>query len=238
MNLVASPDAPLLIRGAATAILILHIAGGSFGIVSGFTAVLARKGGRLHRRAGTVFLVAMLTMTLIAATVSPLLPQDRWTNTTAGVFTLYLVVTGWLAVKRKPGEVGRVEAIAVAAPLAIAVVALALAVIHRGRPANADFSTVYAFGYIAALAAACDIQLLRRGGIAGPARIARHLWRLTAALFVATGSFFMGQQKFLPEAIRGTAIPAIPVIAVLVLLVFWMLRTQVPRPFWRQPAIS
>ena len=238
MNLVASPEAPLLIRSAATTILVLHIAGGTAGIASGFTAILARKGGRLHRTAGTVFFVAMLTMTVIAATVSPLLSENQWTNTTAGVFTLYLVITGWLAIRRRPGEVGRIETFAVIAPLGIAGMAVTLAILNTGKPGAGDFATVYAIAAVATLAAVCDLRMIRCGGIVGPARIARHLWRLTTALFVATGSFFMGQQKFLPEAIRGTIVPVIPVIAVLVLLAFWMMRTRLRWPTLRRPAAA
>jgi len=54
---------------------------------------------------------------------------------------------------------------------------------------------------------------------------------MSAALFVATGSFFMGQQKFLPEPIRGTFIPMLPVFAVLALLIFWMFRVRLSRAF-------
>src|SRR5205807_6968312 len=42
------------------AALALHIGGGSAGILSGYAAVFARKGARLHRIFGTVFFVAML----------------------------------------------------------------------------------------------------------------------------------------------------------------------------------
>ena len=231
MNLHASPDAPLLLRFAADAILFLHIAGGSVGIVSGFVAIAARKGARLHAIAGTVFFVAMLTMATIATAVSPALDKDRWTNTTAGAFTLYLLATAWVAVRRRPAQVGRFEIVATAIPLGIIVMAACLAVHYVGRPTPEDFATVYVFAGISALAVTCDIVMILRHGLVGPARIARHLWRMSAALFVATGSFFMGQQKFLPEPIRGTFIPMLPVFAVLALLIFWMFRVRLSRAF-------
>ena len=231
MNLHASPDAPLLLRFAADAILFLHIAGGSVGIVSGFVAIAARKGARLHAIAGTTFFVAMLTMATIATAVSPVLDKDRWTNTTAGAFTLYLLATAWVAVRRRPGQVGRFEIVATAIPLGIIVMAACLAAHYVGRPTPEDFATVYVFAGLSALAATCDIVTIRRRGLVGPARIARHLWRMCAALIVATGSFFLGQQKFLPEPIRGTFIPMLPVFAVLALLIFWMVRVRLSRAF-------
>jgi hypothetical protein len=41
---------------------VLHIGGGTVGLVTGLAAAFARKGGNLHGKAGIVFAVAMLVM--------------------------------------------------------------------------------------------------------------------------------------------------------------------------------
>src|SRR5438045_2623285 len=94
---------------AADLLLFLHIAGGTVGIISGAVALVARKGGRPHRIAGTVFLVSMLTMAAIGAATSPFLPVPSMPNVFAGALTLYLVATGWVAIRRKNGQIGRFE---------------------------------------------------------------------------------------------------------------------------------
>lgn len=240
MNLEAPPGAPAILHVGATALLVLHIAGGSVGIISGYVAILARRGGRVHRAAGTVFFVAMLVMTVIAAGVAPFLDKDQWTNTTAAVVALYLVTTGWAAVRRPAGEVGGFERLAVLVPLGITAMGLAMAAGGaRSFPAE-DFATVYLFAVVSALAAVCDLRIIRLGGVRGPARIARHLWRLGAALFVAAGSFFFGQQAFIPTPIRESVLPAVLGVAPLVLLAFWMIRIRaVPAAAgWRRrPAV-
>ena len=109
MILPVSPDAPLLVRDGAAAILYLHIGGAFVGIASGAAAMALRKGQSLHRSAGLVFVVAMLTMSGIGAAVAPFLPRQQIPNTFAGVFTFYLVVTGWATVRRAPGKIGRFE---------------------------------------------------------------------------------------------------------------------------------
>ena len=119
MILQFGPEAPWILHFLAAAALVLHIGGGTMGMISGGVAMFARKGGRLHRVAGTVFFVSMLFMTGIAAIVAPMLPEARWTNTTAAVFTLYLVLTAWATVRRRAGEVGRFERAVVAVPLGI-----------------------------------------------------------------------------------------------------------------------
>ncbi len=235
-NLQISPDAPFILHALAMAALVLHVGGGATGIASGWVAILARKGGRLHRIAGTVFFVAMLTMSGIATIVAPMLDADQWVNTTMAVFTVYLTATAWATVQRRAGEVGRFERAAAVVPIGVVVVGLGLAwVAARTGSAGAN-APVFPFAVIAAIAAVCDFRMIRRGGIAGLARVARHLWRMTLALFVATGSFFLGQQKFLPEEVRGTIIPALPVLGVVVLLIFWMLRVRVWRA--RRPTLA
>jgi uncharacterized membrane protein len=236
MILEFGPEAPWFLHFVAAAALILHIGGGTMGILSGFTAMFARKGGRLHRLSGTVFFVAMLFMTGVAAIVAPILPEARWTNTTAAVFTLYLVLTAWATVRRRPGTIGRFERAVVAVPLGIAAMGLALVPYAALRGQMDSFATVYIFAVVCALAATFDLQMIRRGGITGTDRVVRHLWRMGAALFVATGSFFFGQQDRIPAAILATPIPTILGVAPLALMAFWWIRTRLPRR--RRVAVS
>lgn len=45
MHLQVSPDAPAILRLGAALLLTAHVGGGAVGMVSGFTAMIARKGG-------------------------------------------------------------------------------------------------------------------------------------------------------------------------------------------------
>ncbi|MET0273977.1 MAG: hypothetical protein ABW360_13405 [Phenylobacterium sp.] len=230
-------DAPAIVHAAGAVALALHIGGGTAGMISGGVAMFAPKGGRLHRVAGTVFVVSMLTMTGIATVVAPMLPEDRWTNTTAAVFTLYLVASAWMTVRRR-GEVGRFERIAVTIPLGIALMGLVLAVTRIPAGQGEGFTTVFAFAVICALAAACDLAMIHRGAIAGANRMARHVWRMSAGLFVATGSFFFGQPDVQPQWLRDSAIPMVLGLAPLVLMVFWLLKVRFARLFRFAPAAA
>ena len=83
---------------------------------------------------------------------------------------------------------------------------------------------------MAALGAACDLRVIRRGGIEGPARIARHVWRMSLALLIAAGSF-AGQPKAIPAFLRGSPVLVLPMLAVIVLMVFWLIRVRSTRAF-------
>jgi uncharacterized membrane protein len=224
MILQAGPDAPLIARFAADAALVLHVSGGAGAIAAGFVTVAARKGGRIHRTAGTAFFACMLAMAGVAAVVAPMLPDGRWSNTNAAVFALYLTLTGWMAVRRRPGEVGRFERWALVVPIGLVLEAAGLA-----AAGQQGVETIYAFAVIAALAAVSDLRMIARGGLIGPPRTARHLWRLCAGLFIATGSLFLGRQRDFPEALQGTVWLMIPPFAVLGALIFWLIKVRWPR---------
>ena len=226
-HLLISPDAPFLVHALALAALVLHIGGASLALIAGPVALFARKGARVHRVAGKVFFVAMLTMSGIAAVVAPLLP-DRF-SALMGVFTFYLTATAWVVVWRRPSSTGPLERVAGVVALLVAATAFAFAraadklpgAMLDGQPAQLG----YALTVVALIAAASDFSVIRRGGLAGPPRIARHLWRMCLALFIAAGSF-AGQPMAQPQAVRGSPWLFMPALAVLVLMVFWLVRIR------------
>ena len=91
-----------------------------------------------------------------------------------------------------------------------------------GQPVQA----LYLATAVAALAAALDLNMILRGGLSGAARVARHLWRMCVALFIATGSFFLGQQQVFPAALRGSPILLLLALAPLAVMIFWLLRVR------------
>ena len=231
--LAVDPAAPWYVKGAADALLVLHIGGGGVGMVSGFTALAARKGSRAHAVAGTVFFVSMLAMASVGATVSPFLPDGflhESTNVIAAIMTLYLLITSWTAIRRHDGRSGRMETAGLVIALAICAAGIAFIQIAKNSPTGTIGDTppqsFYVFLLVGGLAAASDLKVVLRGGIAGPARIARHLWRMCVSLSVATGSFFLGQQKFLPTFLHGSPLLFIPVFAPLVLMFYWLIRVH------------
>ena len=223
---------------AANLILFLHVAGGTVGIISGAVALIARKGGRLHRVAGTVFLVSMLIMATIGAATSPFLPVPSMTNVAAGTLTFYLVATGWMAIKRKNGRIGRFEKGGLGVALGIVAAAMIFILMATNSPTGRIGKTppeaFYVFAFLGAIAAAGDLKMILRGGLSGSARIARHLWRMSAALTIASGSFFLGQQRIMPVSIRGSSWLFVPVIAPLLLMVFWLIRVRL-MPGFKSP---
>lgn len=205
----------------------IHIAAGLSSLVFGAVALFATKGSTLHRRSGRLFVVAMLTMTSTAFVMAAFLRPNRL-NVVAAALTAYLVVTALVTVKRRVDEARTLIATCMAVALTVAVYAFAVAATTAPGKDEPGAALVI-FGSVAVLAAFGDWRLLRAGSIEGPRRLARHLWRMTLALWVATASFFLGQAKFFPAGVRQSGVLAIPVLLVLGLLIYWFVRTRFAR---------
>ncbi len=230
-NLQAGPDAPLWARLGADALLWLHIGGGALGLLTGVLALAARKGGKLHRAIGLAFVAAMAVTYAIGAGVAPFLEDGQRPNFVAGVMALYLLVTGWMAARSRS---------VIAGPAAVAGLVFALLLMGAGLTfmymgANSPTGTVdgspppafFLFAISGAFAAAGEIHVLVRRQLTGVARIARHLWRMCFSLFIASGSFFLGQMQVLPEAMRESAAPYILALAPLAAMAFWLARVRI-----------
>jgi uncharacterized membrane protein len=224
--LYVDPASSALVHAAAAAILYLHIGAGSVGLLSGAAAMVVRKGSRLHRRAGQVFVVAMLLMSAIGAAVAPFLPTPERASVVAGLLTFYLVLSSWTAVKRQPGQIGSFDY-----ALLLSSLSLTLAGAYffwlagqnpRGMLDGQPAAAFVMFMLIGSLAAVGDLRLILKRGVTGATRLARHLWRMTVALFIAANSLFLGQQQVFPKGLRQSGLLNVPALLILLLLVFWL----------------
>jgi hypothetical protein len=216
----------------------LHIGGGTVGLFSGIVAAVAAKGGRAHRAAGKVFVVAMLIMAAGACYLAVAIPNQA-VNFVIGIFAFYLVATGWLAAHHAPGTIGIGEKIGLGAALLLCAPFLAVSfqivsgvtLIKSKMPLEGAVAVaVLTFTTVTLIAAISDLRVVLRGGIAGPARIARHLWRMCVGLALATGSAFTnGLPHLLPTVFPPSNWLLLPQLIPVLLLAFWMIRVRLVR---------
>lgn len=206
----------------------VHVAGGAVGLISGFAAVAVQKGSRIHRAAGRVFVVSMLAVGLSGAFIAAV----TWvpTSVAMGTFASYLVLTGILTVLPAATWNRR-------ATLGSAVVAAALAItlclfgVLALRSATGELDGLpapmaFLFATVALLAGISDVRVARGAAPTGRRRLARHLWRMNFALFIAAASFFLGQTQVLPPVLRTPWVLAPPVLIPILVMVYWLWRTR------------
>ena len=216
-------------------LVILHVCSAAIGLLSGYSAMLFRKGSGLHGAAGTVFVVSMLTASGAGAYLAAFVHPNSG-NVIGSTLTFYLVATAWAAARRRDGKRSLFDLGALLFGLAIAATAAnwGLEAAKSGPKDGYPAPFFFIFGSIALLFAVGDIRMIVRGGVFGAKRIARHLWRMCFALLFATLSFYPGQAKFFPQWLRATNLLYVPAVLLAGAMFFWLyrvsVRKRVPQP--------
>jgi len=207
-------------------LLPVHITAGIVGILSGSAAMIFRKGSARHVQAGKVFVISMLTMASAAVYLAVLKHQTP--NILAGILTFYLITTAWLTARSREGETSIFDKVALLIPLLggtwVWIIGLLKLFSHTPPKDGVPIEMNFFIGSVMLLAAAGDIRMLVRGGVSGKKRLVRHLWRMCFGLFIAAGSFFLGQQQVFPAFLRRSVLLVILAILPLALLIFWLFR--------------
>lgn len=217
-------------------LLPIHIAAGGLAIVLGAVALGVKKGGTIHRRSGLLFVYAMLVMGF-SASILGFLKSPTDPNVFTGLMTAYFVGTALTAVRPPSPWTRTINGVALTV-----VAALALGTLVSGikafnspglSPGGVPFRTIGVMSFVLAtvmiLAAAGDVRILRFGLPRGGKRLARHLWRMCFALFIAAGSFFSIRErvaKILPEPFTAGPMRALPILLLFGAMFYWLWRVR------------
>lgn len=220
-------------------LLPIHIAAGGLAIVLGAVALVVKKGGTIHRRSGLLFVYAMLVMSF-SGSILGLRNSPTDGNVGAGLMTAYFVGTALTTVRPVSPWTRRINAAALTV-----VVGLALGSIVGGvkafnsphlSPGGVPLRTIGVMSFFLAtvmiLAAAGDVRILRSGMPRGGPRLARHLWRMCFALFIAAGSFFSIRERvatILPEPFTSGPMRALPILLLFGAMFYWLWRVRARR---------
>src|SRR3984885_14555355 len=213
---------------AHSPLLLLHILSGTVGMLSGFVAVFLRKGSRRHALAGSVFVVSMLCLSASGTYLATVKHQPG--NILGGSLTFYLVATAWMTARRRDGAPGIFDWTALLVVLGVAAAEWTFGVEAAMSPTGMKYDyppwPYFIFGSVAALAFAGDVRMLVRGGVSGTKRLARHLWRMCFALFIAAASIFLARQQVFPDVLRRTGVLVFLSFLPILLMIFWFLRIR------------
>ena len=202
----------------------IHVAAGGLAMVLGATALLAKKGGTIHRRSGLLFVYAMVVLGITAAMLG---------NVLGGFMTVYFVGTALTTVRPVSSWTRLINAAALTLAVGLALVDIVLGVTAfnspRGFLNGVPFVMFFFIATVLFLAAAGDVRIMRFGVPRGGPRLARHLWRMCFALFIAAGSFFSIRErvaKILPEPFTTAPMRALPILLVFGAMFYWLWRVR------------
>jgi hypothetical protein len=214
-------------------LLPIHVAAGGLALVLGAVALLVKKGGTVHRRSGLLFVGAMIVMGATAAVLG---------NVIGGLMAAYFAGTALTTVRPVSAWSRRIDAAALTLALALAIFSIVGGVEALGSPGlspgGVPFRTIGVMSLFIAgvllLAAAGDARVMRFGTPRGRPRLARHLWRMCFALFIAAGSFFSIRERVasvLPEPFTTGPMRALPILLIFGAMFYWLWRLRGRRTF-------
>jgi uncharacterized membrane protein len=209
-------------------ILPIHIAAGGVALVLGAVALSVKKGGTIHRRGGLLFVYAMLVMGTTAAILG---------NVGGGLMAIYFVVTALTTVRPVSPWTRRINVAALVLVAGLASLDILGGVkafnSPRGSLNGVPFAMFFFLATIMILAAIGDVRIMRFGVARGGPRLARHLWRMCFALFIAAGSFFSIRErvaKILPEPLTTAPMRMLPILLIFGAMFYWLWRVRRRRP--------
>ncbi|RKQ96189.1 DUF2306 domain-containing protein [Maricaulis maris] len=213
---------------------LFHVLTGTLCVAAGGMAFLAPKGKSIHRAAGSLFLVSMLATALSGAVIGLLEPDRLLITAFAGLLAAYLVLTGWRTARWRTHRPGAFEWTALAAILVglagLATLAVMALQTETGRLLGFAAEDYLLLAMMTAMGAVADLTLLVRGTVSPRHRIARHLWRMGLAYFIAVGSFFTGPgARIFPEALRESGWLSLPEGLTALLILGFLARTLFKR---------
>ena len=217
-------------------LLPIHIVAGMLAIVLGAVALSVKKGGTIHRRSGMLFVYAMIVMG-VTASILEFLRSAAATNVVAALLSMYFVGTALTTVRPASRWTRVINAAALTVAVGLAFVAIVGGV--KGvnspglSPGGVPFRTIGVMSFFLAtvllLAAAGDVRIMRFGVLRGGPRLARHLWRMCFALFIAAGTFFSIRErvaKILPEPFTTGPMRALPILLLFGAMFYWLWRVR------------
>jgi uncharacterized membrane protein len=209
-------------------LMLIHICSGLIGLLSGAVAVSFRKGNEGHRVAGDVFVVSMMALSASGAYLA--LIKSEPGNVLGGVLTFYLVATAWRTARRAGRETGIFDWVGVVAVLGVLAVTTTFGIEAATSPTGLKYDyppgPYFFLGSAALFATIGDVRMLVRGGVTGTKRLARHLWRMCFALFIASMSVFLARQQLFPAFLRKSGALYLLSFLPILLMIFWLIRVR------------
>jgi uncharacterized membrane protein len=208
-----------------TLFLILHIAGGSIGLLTGMLVLSFAKGKKLHKALGMLFVMGMMTAGFSSLILAIMHPNPFLFM--IGVFTLYMTGTGVRFIKSKlsnptPATFDRVLQIGMGIS----------GVILIGWGAKLLFSgsmfgvVLITFGGIGMTMLVFDLMKMGKPEPDKLAYIRIHLQRLLGAFIASFTAFLVVNLEYMPDLIPGWIYWILPTVIITPLISYWSRKYQ------------
>lgn len=208
-------------------LMAVHVLLGTVAVVSGAIALVAKKGSIPHIKVGQIFVISMITSSLLGSVLGLVKPQQLYITFHAGILGVTLIASSWLTVRKRPFTTDRIDHLISSVNIlnTAALIGLGIYALQQTDGTLLGFHGAdYLFlAVMAGIAAVSDISLIFRKAVAAHHRLARHLWRMCFGFFIAAGSAFTGPgANAFPKVIQDSGILSLPELLIFLALIYWL----------------
>lgn len=210
--------------------LIIHVIGGTVGLIAGFWNMIAKKGDAKHRMVGKVFSISMLGAGLSALVLSVMNPNLFLFM--VGIFTVYMVLTGnrylklkMLAQNQKPKMMDWTLTM-IMLLAGVLLLGLGMRILLNSNA----FGLVYlTFGFLGLMFVRQDVTNYSGKSLLLNYWLLEHLQRMTGAFIASSTAFLVVNASYLPASIPIFVYWLVPSLVVTPLIVKWSRKYEVRR---------
>ena len=201
----------------------LHVISGIIGLLTGLSILFLKKGDKIHKKTGKVFLHSMLVSALTGLALSYILQNVFFF--VVGIFTLYLVGTGSRFIYLKLVNNEKAEPKILDWVLTIAMLISGLVMIYMGVnniiKGNNGGIILAVFGAIGLSGVWQDLKYYRGLEKGKMYWLRTHISRMVGGFIAATTAFLVNNMGHLPKLIPGYVYWLFPTILLVPLIVKW-----------------
>lgn len=199
--------------------LILHIVGGSVGLLTGMLNILSKKADKNHKFVGKIFFISMLI-----AGISSLTLASIHTNSflfIVGVFTLYMVGSGQLYLNRYNKRASkRIECTVTTLMLLAGILFVGVGVLTLTKM-NVFGLVFLTFGFLGLFFVNQDFKNHKEKSAIKNYWLIAHLQRMTGGFIAALTAFLVVNEKYFPGQIPSLLFWLLPTIVLTPLIIKW-----------------
>ena len=174
-------------------LIYIHAFFGGIGLITGFWALAAGKGLRVHKRVGKIFSWSLGFSAMLSLLIAVLPGHHNPFLFLIGVFTLYLIASGNRALKLKSSSrqsIGLTDKILSWSMLVFGLLMIAKGAVDYFNQSSIGVLYLF-FGIIASLLSGRDLDLFRDFEKAKQRWLRTHLTRMIAALIASVTAFIV-----------------------------------------------
>lgn len=209
--------------------LVLHVVGGSVGLLTGLTNILRKKGDKSHKLTGKIFFVSMLTAGTSALVLSCLHPN--YFLFMVGVFTLYMVCSGQCYLRLKQQD--KLDSKMIEWTITILMLLAGLLFVGIGIltiiKSNLFGLVFITFGSLGLLFVQQDFKSYNDKSPIINYWLIGHLQRMTGGFIAALTAFLVVNAEYFPGRIQGFVYWLLPTIILTPLIIKWSRKYEVKK---------